>query len=85
MGTIYSEEKNDFKENKNYEAKKIDKENSIIIPNLKYIETNNNNIEIPNPNFRNKDKITDNYLHNSFEIFKLNKINLLSFIKFLNF
>ena len=82
MGTIYSEEKNDFKENKNYETKKIDKENSIIIPNLKYIETNNNNIEIPNPNFRNKDKITDNYLHNSFEIFKLNKINDAFYIAF---
>ena len=72
MGTLYSEEKNEFKENKNKEAKKIYKENSIIIPNLKCIE-NNSNIDIPNPNFINKDKITNNYLHNSFEIYKLKK------------
>ena len=75
MGSIYTEEKNNFKNNKNNETKKIDKENSLIVPNLKSVENNKNIIEIPNPNFINKEKISDNYLHNSFEIFKLNKIN----------
>ena len=82
MGTFYTEEKVDFKENKNNETHKIDKGKSLIIPNLKSIKNNNNNKEIPNPNFRNKEKITDNYLHNSFEIYKLNNINDAFYIAF---
>ena len=83
MGTIYSEEKNEnnFIENKHNETKKITKEKLLLISNNKYIEKNNYS-EIPNPNFIKKEKIADNYFHNSFEIYKLNKINDAFYIAF---
>ena len=80
-GTIKENETKEFKENKNNE--KISKIENILIDPIKNTKfPKKDKLDIPNPNFIKKETIIDNYIHNSFEIYKLKNINDSFFIVF---